>query len=100
MLMDGVAISVCGSGRGADVQAAAAAAAEAELKKRSQVLQRGLPRPAAAVASSSAPSVEGPPGGGERGNAERLIAHEMALLVAHDNAAYPIAVRPSSTQNS
>lgn len=78
------------------VQAAQAADAEAELKKRSQVLQRSLPRPATATASSSAPSVEGPPGAGERSNAERLIAHEMANLVAHDDAAYPVAVRPQA----
>lgn len=86
--------------RSCGVQAVQAADAEAELKKRSQVLQRSLPRPAGGTATSSAPSVEGPPGAGDRSYAERLIAHEMATLVAHDNAAYPVAVRPQACSAS
>lgn len=83
----------CGSGCFA--QAAEAARVREELKLRSQVLQRGLPRPAPAPAPSAAapgPTAQGPGGGGAREQAERLIAHELAALLAHDSAAHPAAV--------
>jgi len=72
-------------------QAAEAARVAAELKLRSQVLQRGLPRPAAVtVAPTAGPAAVGPAAAGAREQAERLIANELGTLLAHDNAAYPV----------
>ncbi|KAF8067237.1 CDC5 [Scenedesmus sp. PABB004] len=67
----------------------AAAARDAEERKRSQALQRGLPRP------STAQHLPRPPAPGEvaamslRERAEAALAAELAALVEHDAAAHP-----------
>ena len=58
---------------------------QAELKRRTQVIQRGLPRPLHVDYSklmAAAKEIENP--------AERLIAEEAALLITHDALRYPI----------
>ncbi|ERT02570.1 pre-mRNA-splicing factor CDC5/CEF1 [Sporothrix schenckii 1099-18] len=71
------------------------ALAALERKRRTQVMQRNLPRPAsvdlAALLASTA-SLEDP--------AAALVAHEAALLVANDAAKFPLtktAARPATT---
>ena len=57
-----------------------------ELKRRTQVMQRGLPRPEIVdfeALAKEASAVTDP--------IEALIAREAALLIAHDAASYPIA---------
>jgi pre-mRNA splicing factor component len=75
------------------MQAQEEAARAAELKRRSKVLQRGLPRPALPgdQPAGPAPGADGP-GLPPRERAERLLAQELAALLAHDNAKYPLKV--------
>lgn len=56
-----------------------------ERKRRTQVMQRGLPRPVSvnlAVLSRAADDIEDP--------AEKAVAREAALLMAYDAAKYPL----------
>ncbi|KAG8166507.1 hypothetical protein KVR01_002196 [Diaporthe batatas] len=62
-----------------------------ERKRRTQVMQRGLPRPLSvnlAALSRAADELEDP--------AEKAIAREAALLMANDAAKYPLAGGPRS----
>jgi pre-mRNA-splicing factor CDC5/CEF1 len=79
------------------MQAQEEAARAAELKRRSKALQRGLPRPALPGDSPAgpAPGADGP-GLPPRERAERLLAQELAALLAHDNAKYPLKVGGAS----
>lgn len=57
-----------------------------ERKRRTQVMQRGLPRPVTvnlAVLSRAADDIEDP--------AEKAVAREAALLMAYDAAKYPLS---------
>lgn len=57
-----------------------------ERKRRTQVMQRGLPRPVSvnlAVLSQAANDIEDP--------AEKAVAREAALLMAYDAAKYPLS---------
>lgn len=57
-----------------------------ERKRRTQVMQRGLPRPISinlAVLSRAADDIEDP--------AEKAVAREAALLMAYDAAKYPLS---------
>lgn len=71
------------------------ALAELERKRRTQVMQRNLPRPTTvdlAALLASAASLEDP--------AEALVANEAALLVANDAAKFPLTkavARPTTT---
>ncbi|KAF6264690.1 pre-mRNA splicing factor component-domain-containing protein [Scenedesmus sp. NREL 46B-D3] len=69
----------------------AEAARQAEERKKSQVLQRGLPRPVSiqGLPQPKAPAELAAMSLRERAEAE-LVA-ELAALVEHDNAAHPIA---------
>jgi pre-mRNA splicing factor component len=80
-----------------NVQAQEEEARAAELKRRSQVLQRGLPRPALPgdAPAGPAPGADGP-GLPPRERAERLLAQELAALLAHDSAKYPLKVGMSA----
>ncbi|WIA33069.1 hypothetical protein OEZ86_006225 [Tetradesmus obliquus] len=79
----------------ADVKARRAreaeAARQAEERKKSQVLQRGLPRPSSiqGLPQPKAPAELAAMSLRERAEAE--LAAELAALVEHDNAAYPAA---------
>lgn len=62
-----------------------------ERKRRTQVMQRGLPRPVSvnlAALSRAADELEDP--------AEKAVAREAALLMAHDAARYPL---PGATRS-
>ncbi|GJP39737.1 hypothetical protein CLOM_g24080 [Closterium sp. NIES-68] len=70
------------------------AAEEERLRKRSQVLQRELPRPAVAAVKRLVDAVGKGGGGGGAGatlmeRAEEMVRAELALLLQHDAVAYP-----------
>ncbi|KAK9842456.1 hypothetical protein WJX81_000971 [Elliptochloris bilobata] len=71
-------------------RAAAKAREEAELKRRSQVLQRGLPRPTAPAPVAGARPAPDASRAGAREAAEALLAAELAALLAHEAAKYPL----------
>ncbi|BDA46189.1 Cell division cycle 5-like protein [Coccomyxa sp. Obi] len=71
-------------------KAAAKAKEEAELRKRSQVLQRGLPRP---LSLDHGPEVRSSEEAGklsQREAAEALLFSEMKALLQHDAAKHPV----------
>ena len=70
--------------RDARLKAAKAAAIAAERRRRSQVLQRGLPRPVT-VGFYVSTAVDG-----DKNTAAELIHKEVVAMVQHDNAKYPI----------
>ncbi|CAI5516328.1 unnamed protein product [Closterium sp. Naga37s-1] len=79
-------------------EAARRAEEEARLRKRSQVLQRELPRPSVAAVKrvvDAAGKGRGGVGGGGGGvtlmeRAEEMVRAELALLLQHDAVAYPL----------
>jgi pre-mRNA-splicing factor CDC5/CEF1 len=76
--------------RDARIKAARAAAIEAELKRRSQALQRDLPRPVALDMMPSIRKDEELPGLGVAELAEELVNREVLTLLHHDAAKYPL----------
>ena len=84
--------------RDARAAAAQAAALEAELARRSAAVRRGLPRPFNAASASAALTVAaqqtlsgGGSGSGDPAQqADALVRAEMATLLAHDGAKYPV----------
>lgn len=65
-----------------------------ESKRRTQVMQRGLPRPVSvnfAALSRAAEELEDP--------AEKAVAREAALLMAHDAAKYPLSGAAHSVES-
>jgi pre-mRNA-splicing factor CDC5/CEF1 len=59
----------------------------AEERKKSQALQRGLPRPATLAALGDARAAA--PGAGVRERAEALLQQELVALLQHDADKYP-----------
>lgn len=57
-----------------------------------QVLQRGLPRPVAPPPAAAQPAPDAARVGA-REAAETLVAAELAVLLAHDAAKYPLKER-------
>jgi pre-mRNA-splicing factor CDC5/CEF1 len=84
--------------RDARIKAARAAAHEAELKRRSQALQRELPRPVALDMIPSARSDAEVAGLGVAELAEELINREVLALLQHDSAKYPLDGKTASGQ--
>ncbi|KAL3148491.1 hypothetical protein ABBQ38_013933 [Trebouxia sp. C0009 RCD-2024] len=76
-------------------KAAQKAREEAELRKRSQVLQRGLPRPRTLDSLPAVRSEAALQGLGLKETAEALLQNEVVLLLQHDAAKYPIKERVS-----
>lgn len=74
--------------RDARLAAEQAAREEAEFRKRSQAVQRYLPRPGTL---SQAFASAGPRADSALATAEALVKAEAAKLVEHDSAAYPVA---------
>lgn len=66
-------------------KAAAEKAAKAEFKRQSQVYQRGLPRPRVLDANALLSRVDK-----ADDPIERMIAKEMAILIAHDARKFPL----------
>lgn len=71
--------------REARLKAQAAAREEEARRRRSQVLQRGLPRPLA-LDGLPQPTQQS----GLRAQAEQLVLQELRALLAHDAAKYPV----------
>ncbi|KAF8463533.1 pre-mRNA splicing factor cef-1 [Kalaharituber pfeilii] len=65
---------------------------EAERKRRTQAVQRGLPRPAVVDVAKLMKSAErgGAEGEGEEGDIQGLIEKEAAMLVANDALRFPV----------
>lgn len=62
------------------------------MYKCAQVLQRGLPRPVAPPPAAARPAPDAARMGA-REAAEALVAAELAILLAHDAAKYPLKER-------
>jgi pre-mRNA-splicing factor CDC5/CEF1 len=76
--------------RDAKLKAARAAAFEAELKRRSQALQRNLPRPVALDMLPTSRKDSELAGLGVVELAEELVNREVLALLQHDAATYPL----------
>jgi pre-mRNA-splicing factor CDC5/CEF1 len=76
--------------RDARAALAHAAAAAAELARRSAAVRRGLPRPYDAAVAGAALAAAGHGQDGGRRGADALVRAEMASLLAHDGAQFPV----------
>lgn len=77
-------------------RAAAKAREEAALRRRSRVLQRGLPRPLAQTLTPD-PVAAGPVGPSAADAAEGLLAAEINALLQHDAVTQPLKKRKRAT---
>ena len=84
--------------RDARMKAARAAAIEAELKRRSQALQRGLPRPIALDEMPTPRSENELKGLGVAELAEELVNREVLALLQHDAQKYPLGAGQGSAK--
>lgn len=93
--------------RDARAAAAQAAALEAELARRSAAVRRGLPRPfnaagaSAALTEAAQQTLSGGSGSGSdpAQMADALVRTEMATLLAHDGAKYPVEATSGGGSN-
>jgi len=81
---------------------AAHAAAEAELRRQTQAIQRGLPRPVALDLVSAARPEPELASLNSTELAEELVQRELLILLQHDSARYPLEKHkgPASTSGS
>lgn len=79
--------------REARLKAQAAAREEEARLRRSQVMQRGLPRPLTLDGLPQPLPIEQQPSLGLRAQAEQLVLQELKALLAHDAAKYPLQGR-------